>query len=54
MVTIGRGYVLAANNSYKEMYTWKEKCEAIEQKCSSVQKDLTDLQKKVEYADSLW
>lgn len=46
-----RGYVLVVGNPYKEMNTWKGKCEAVEQKCFDLYKDLDEMQKKVELVD---
>lgn len=53
VVTIGRGDVLAHDNPSKEREKWKGKCEAMEHKCSSFQKDLAEVQKKVDLTNSL-
>lgn len=44
---------MAPDKPSQEMNTYKRKCEAMEQKCSTLQKDLDELQKKAELTDSL-
>lgn len=53
LVFAGMGDVLAPRNPTKEMYTWKDKFEAIELRCSTLQNEFTALQEKVKVSNSV-
>lgn len=43
LVTTNRGDILVGGSPWKEMVTWKMKCEAMELKCSTLQNDLAEV-----------
>lgn len=45
--------VLDVGNTSKERYIWKGKCETMEKKCSSFQKELVDLYGKIKLVKAL-
>lgn len=53
LVAACRGYVMDFGNPSKEMDTWKQKCEIMEQKCFVLHKDFAEMWKKFQLSFSL-
>lgn len=53
MVSYGKGDILATGNPSKERYTGKVKCEVMEHRCFTFQKEISKLQENAKLVNSL-